>query len=104
MPESAIGVDDVTTRADNSITSTMVDAVAQAITPRTAAHQELSAARKKGDYVSLRLGDPTYATPLHQRGCHYPLELYIKCSVSVSFDRWFKDAWCFGTFFARAIP
>jgi hypothetical protein len=55
VAESAIGVDDVTARAGNSIPSTMVDAVAQAIVSRIFAHQELSAARKKGDYVWVAL-------------------------------------------------
>ena len=62
VAEAAIGVDDVTARAGNSIPSTMLDAVAQVITSRISAHQELSAARKKGDYVWVALPTQLHCT------------------------------------------
>ena len=62
VADAAIGVDDVTARVGNSIPSTMVDALAQVITSRISAHQGLSAARKKGDYVWMALPTQLHCT------------------------------------------
>ena len=51
VAESVIGVDDATVRAGNSIPFTMVDAVAQLVSARISAHQELPVARREGKYV-----------------------------------------------------
>ena len=46
VAQAVIGVDDVTARAGNSIPSTMLDAVAQLISARISAHQELISTRE----------------------------------------------------------